>query len=252
MNTQKKEINKTRVRPEKVSNGENDVIKEAILNAESLIKEKVALKTDTTNPSTDRENPSASTLSSGRDSKKATKDPKDKSISDISSIAEVVPTVKEDKPKERVVATDIETVKPKESIVEEPKKEDTEVPSTPIVRRRGDTFTVVLPPPKCKPPPPPMFRPPPPPMSPPVPESKVKDLEKENKLVIEVKNKKPESESESEEEEEESEWEWTEEESESDSDSECEVKKEGWENIMSSSKGPTTFKAEYSVKLGGN
>merc|ERR1719233_1777095 len=129
---------------------------------------------------------------------------------------------------------------------EEEEKIKDEVPSTPIVRRRGDTFTVVLPPPRGKPPPPPMSRPPPPPMSPPVPVSKIKDLEMENKLVI-VANKQPESESESgEEEEEESEWEWTEEE---ESESECEVKKEEWENILSSSKGPTTFKAEYSVKV---
>merc|ERR1712002_766181 len=83
----------------------------------------------------------------------------------------------------------------KDSLFEEGKNTD-EVPSTPIVRRRGDTFTVVLPPPRGKPPPPPMSRPPPPPMSPPVPVSKVKDLEMENKLVIGA-NKQPESESES-------------------------------------------------------
>jgi len=242
INTEKIEIDKIQVTPKM----EHDVIKEAILNAENLIKEKVSLKTDTTKPSTDKEHPSESSPSFARGSKNARRDqsPEEKSISDT------VPTVQEDSPKEIIVPKDIETVNPIESIVDMPKKEDKEVPSTPIVRRRGDTFTVVLPPPKCKPPPPPMFRPPPPPMSPPVPESKVKDLEKENKLIIEVKNKKPESDSESEEEEEESEWEWTEEEEESESDSECEVNKEGWENIMSSSKGPTTFKAEYSVKLG--
>lgn len=199
--------------------------------------------------SADLKNPSDSSISSPeRASSNFTRElrPTEKSVCDSSSEDEVVPNFQEDRSKK---VKDIETVQLKECIIEEPKKEDKEVPSTPIVRRRGDTFTVVLPPPKCKPPPPPMFRPPPPPMSPPVPESKVKDLEKENKLVIEVKNKQPESESEEEEDEEESEWEWTEEESES--ESECEVKKEGWENIMSSSRGPTTFKAEYSVKLGG-
>ena len=53
---------------------------------------------------------------------------------------------------------------------------------------------------------------------------------------------------------EESEWEWTEEEEDSDEEEEgntYEVNKEGWENIMSTSKGPTTFKAEYSIKVGG-
>jgi len=243
MDKEKIKIGNTNETPEKVSNKQNDVIKEAILNAESLIKEKVALQTDTTKTSTARKNPSETSSSSERGSNdRKDQSPKNTSISDNLNMAEDVTTVQENMLKEKIVTKE-----------EEPKKEDKEVPSTPIVRRRGDTFTVVLPPPKCKPPPPPMFRPPPPPMSPPVPESKVKDLEKENKLVIEVKNKKPESESESEEEEEESEWEWTEEEEEeSESDSECEVKKEGWENIMSSSKGPTTFKAEYSVKLGGN
>merc|ERR1711872_276338 len=109
-----------------------------------------------------------------------------------------------DCPKEEDRMTNVE----QNSNIEEQKDKD-EVPSTPIVRRRGDTFTVVLPPPRGKPPPPPMSRPPPPPMSPPVPVSKVKDLEKENKLVI-VANKQSETESESEEEEEEeSEWEWT-------------------------------------------
>merc|ERR1711915_188012 len=127
-------------------------------------------------------------------------------------------------------------------------KDTAEEIRTPVVRRRGDTVTIILPPPAGRPPPPPMFRPPPPPISPPVPESKVKDLERENKLIMKVDD---ESDTESEyEEEEESEWEWTEED-ETESESECEVKREGWENIMASSKGPTTFKAEYSVKVGG-
>ena len=29
------------------------------------------------------------------------------------------------------------------------------------------------------------------------------------------------------------------------------VNKEGWENIMSSAKGPTTFNADYSVRVAG-
>ena len=60
---------------------------------------------------------------------------------------------------------------------------------------------------------------------------------------------------ESEESGEESEWEWTEESEEEEEDEEeghtYEVNKEGWQNIMSTSKGPTTFKAEYSIKVGG-
>ena len=52
-------------------------------------------------------------------------------------------------------------------------------------------------------------------------------------------------------EDEESEWEWTEEdESDEEEGTTYEIRKEGWENIMSDSKGPTTFKAEYSIKIG--
>ena len=122
-----------------------------------------------------------------------------------------------------------------------------EVPSTPTVRRRGDTFTVVLPLARTGPaPPPPAARPPPPPMSPPVPVSRVKDLESENKLKL-----KEESESEYEtDEEEESEYEWTEEDEEEEEEEDCSVQKEGWENIMSSAGGPTTFKAEYCITVG--
>ena len=126
------------------------------------------------------------------------------------------------------------------------------VPSTPTVRRRGDTFTVVLPL-REKPPPPPMAKPPPPPMSPPVPAARVQELEREEKMG--KVDKKEETECDvSEDIDEESEWEWTEEEEDSDEEEEgntYEVNKEGWENIMSTSKGPTTFKAEYSIKVGG-
>ena len=134
-------------------------------------------------------------------------------------------------------------------------KDAMSVPSTPTVRRRGDTFTVVIPL-REKPPPPPLARPPPPPMSPPVPAERVEQLEKEEKIgkidkKIETKTE------ESEESGEESEWEWTEESEEEEEEEEeeegttYEVNKEGWQNIMSTSKGPTTFKAEYSIKVGG-
>merc|ERR1711892_1262389 len=212
----------------KVSKDERDIIKEVILNAESLIEKRAAFQTDVKKHTEDKNTNILSSKSSSGYISSSSKD-------------ELVPSAEFKTQKEQALTEKIETVKPKDKILDEPKQEEKEVPSTPIVRRRGDTFTVILPPPKCKPPPPPM--------SPPVPESKVKDLESENKLVIEVKNKDSESESESEEEEE-SEWEESEWEEESEEEaSECEVKKEGWENIMSTSKGPTTFKAEYSVKI---
>merc|ERR1719192_1115434 len=131
-------------------------------------------------------------------------------------------------------------------------KDPASVPSTPIVRRRGDTFTVVIPL-REKPPPPPMVKPPPPPMSPPVPAARVQELELENKMGKVDKKENTEVEvSEEEEEEEESEWEWTEEETDDEEEGNTyEVNKEGWENIMSTSQGPTTYKAEYSVKVGG-
>jgi len=203
----------------RVTKKEAEEIKEAISNAENLIKKKISEKTNA--------------------GEKLEVPPSNKFQTSSSKTS----------PKN--VSRNQSPVESRGASKEEEENIKDEVPSTPIVRRRGDTFTVVLPPPRGKPPPPPMSRPPPPPMSPPVPVSKVKDLEMENKLVIGA-NKQPESESESgeevEEEEEESEWEWTEEE-ESESESECEVKKEEWENILSSSKGPTTFKAEYSVKV---
>merc|ERR1719410_575351 len=58
-----------------------------------------------------------------------------------------------------------------------------EVPSTPIVRRRGDTFTVVLPSAR-PPPPPPRPRPPPPPLSPPVPAARIVEMEREEQKVV--------------------------------------------------------------------
>jgi len=212
----------------KVTKEEADKIKESISKAEDLIKKKIAEKANVVEklevPPANKFRASSSKTSP-------------KNLSRSQSPVESRGGSQED----QIVAKSEQ----KDSFNDEEKNKD-EVPSTPIVRRRGDTFTVVLPPPRGKPPPPPMSRPPPPPMSPPVPVSKVKDLEMENKLIIGTNNKS-ESESESEEEEEEeSEWEWTEEE---ESESECEVKKEGWENILSSSKGPTTFKAEYSVKI---
>jgi hypothetical protein len=48
--------------------------------------------------------------------------------------------------------------------------------------------------------------------------------------------------------EEESEWEWTEEEEEEEGE-EWEAKEESWQNILSTAKGPTTFKAEFSIKI---
>merc|ERR1712066_452608 len=123
----------------------------------------------------------------------------------------------------------------KKSVESESSKDTSSVPSTPTVRRRGDTFTVVIPL-REKPPPPPMVKPPPPPMSPPVPATRVQQLEKEEKIGKVDKKIDTEGE-ESEELDEESEREWSEEEE----GNTYEVNKEGWENIMSSSKGPTTF-----------
>lgn len=131
-------------------------------------------------------------------------------------------------------------------------KDAISVPSTPTVRRRGDTFTVVIPL-REKPPPPPLARPPPPPMSPPVPAERVEQLEKEEKIG-KIDKKIETTTEESQDSGEESEWEWTEESEEEEEEEEgttYEVNKEGWQNIMSTSKGPTTFKAEYSIKVGG-
>jgi len=224
-------------------------------NAETIITQENETSTDVTTGKTTTEevkhleegtSSDCSTLSSVRVSRDHS--PVEKSETDISTKNEWEPS-DEDKDQKEIIKTKLNNIETPQAIkVEESKNEVKEVPITPTVRRRGDTFTVVLP---CKPPPPPMSRPPPPPMSPPVPVAKVKELEMENKLVIELKGKESESETESDdEEEEESEWEWESEE-ESEEESECEVKKEGWENIMSSSNGPTTFKAEYSVQVGG-
>jgi hypothetical protein len=140
--------------------------------------------------------------------------------------------------------------------------------------------------PSCRPPPPPSFRPPPPPMSPPAiltthdlkdkddsdddgekireksgPEKSAKEIaacaeeakekeekekEKEEKDEEEKKEKEEEVESSD---EEESEWEWTEEEEEEEEGEEWEAKEESWQNILSTAKGPTTFKAEFSIKI---
>ena len=122
-----------------------------------------------------------------------------------------------------------------------------EVPSTPIVRRRGDTFTVVLPSAR-PPPPPPCSRPPPPPLSPPVPAARIVEMEREEQVVVgRVQAEEVEEISEGEE----SEWEWTEESEEEEEGATYEVTKEGWENIMSDAKGPTTFNADYSIKVVG-
>ena len=125
-----------------------------------------------------------------------------------------------------------------------------EVPSTPIVRRRGDTFTVVLPSAR-PPPPPPCSRPPPPPLSPPVPAARIVEMEREEQKVVGRVQEEEEEEEVSEGEE--SEWEWTEEseEEEEEEGATYEVTKEGWENIMSDAKGPTTFNADYSIKVVG-
>merc|ERR1711892_572042 len=135
----------------KVSKEERDIIKEVILNAESLIEKKAAFQTDVKkHTEVKNTNISSSKSSSGYISS--------------SSKDELVPNAEVKTPKEQAVTEKIETVKTKDTILDEPKQEEKEVPSTPIVRRRGDTFTVILPPPKCKPPPPPMSRPPPPPL----------------------------------------------------------------------------------------
>ena len=164
-----------------------------------------------------------------------------------------VPSTKVKSSKTDVTSKDEEEKTPliKKSGGGEASKDTVSVPSTPTVRRRGDTFTVVLPL-REKPPPPPVARPPPPPMSPPVPVERVEQLEKEEKIGKIDKKIETQTE-ESEESDEESEWEWTEEseEEEEEEGNTYEVNKEGWQNIMSTSKGPTTFKAEYSIKVGG-
>ena len=164
-----------------------------------------------------------------------------------------VPSTKVKSSKTDVTSKDEEEKTPliKKSGGGEASKDTVSVPSTPTVRRRGDTFTVVLPL-REKPPPPPVARPPPPPMSPPVPVERVEQLEKEEKIGKIDKKIETQTE-ESEESDEESEWEWTEEseEEEEEEGNTYEVNKEGWQNIMSTSKGPTTYKAEYSIKVGG-
>merc|ERR1712243_241558 len=134
----------------------------------------------------------------------------------IREVKEKTPNVKENTPEEK-----LETAKRKENTPEKclnkpvippkpfiPVKEmKSLLISSPVVRRRGETsvgsssITVCA---SIRLPPPPSFRPPPPPVSPPVPLSKVKDLEKTNGKIIDLKN----NETSSEEEEEVSEWEY--------------------------------------------
>jgi hypothetical protein len=64
----------------------------------------------------------------------------------------------------------------------------------------------------------------------------------------EEEEKEKEKEEEETSDEEESEWEWTEEEEEEEGE-EWEAKEESWQNILSTAKGPTTFKAEFSIKI---
>jgi hypothetical protein len=79
-------------------------------------------------------------------------------------------------------------------------------------------------------------------------EEKEKEKEKEKKEKEKEKEKKEEKEEEETSDEEESEWEWTEEEEEEEGE-EWEAKEESWQNILSTAKGPTTFKAEFSIKI---
>jgi len=138
-------------------------------------------------------------------------------------VKEKTPEVKEKTPeiKEKTPEEKLETAKRKENTPEKclnkpvippkpfiPVKEmKSLLISSPVVRRRGETsvgsssITVSA---SIRLPPPPSFRPPPPPVSPPVPLSKVKDLEKTNGKIIDFKN----DETSSEEEEEVSEWEY--------------------------------------------
>jgi hypothetical protein len=74
---------------------------------------------------------------------------------------------------------------------------------------------------------------------------KEKDEKEKEKEKEEEKEKKEEEETSD---EEESEWEWTEEEEEEEGE-EWEAKEESWQNILSTAKGPTTFKAEFSIKI---
>merc|ERR1712243_371177 len=141
----------------------------------------------------------------------------------IREVKEKTPNVKENTPevKEKTPEEKLETAKRKENTPEKclnkpvippkpfiPVKEmKSLLISSPVVRRRGETsvgsssITVCA---SIRLPPPPSFRPPPPPVSPPVPLSKVKDLEKTNGKIIDLKN----NETSSEEEEEVSEWEY--------------------------------------------
>merc|ERR1712106_389371 len=97
----------------KVSKEERDIIKEVILNAESLIEKKAAFQTDVKKPTEDKNtNISSSKSSSGYISS--------------SSKDELVPSAELKTPKEQAVTEKIETVKPKDTILDEPKQEEQE------------------------------------------------------------------------------------------------------------------------------
>jgi len=163
--------------------------------------------------------------------------------------------------------TENETVKPTLAEDEKEDKNSTPVIMTPMTRRRmetaGTTVTIQLPR-SGPPPPPPAFRPPPPPVSPPAVDmsSKIQKMlddtasrfnalkEEVNEKKDPIKNVVPHKTDDSDSGEE-TEWEeWTEEESEYENEVEPEVTtdKEKWENVLSDS-GPTTFSAEFSIKL---
>jgi len=148
----------------------------------------------------------------------------------IREVKEKTPDVKENTPEVKEKTPEIKEKTPEEKLETAKRKENTPekclnkpvippkpfIPvkemkslliSSPVVRRRGETsvgsssITVCA---SIRLPPPPSFRPPPPPVSPPVPLSKVKDLEKTNGKIIDFKS----DETSSDEEEEVSEWEY--------------------------------------------
>merc|ERR1712112_186922 len=148
----------------------------------------------------------------------------------IREVKEKTPDVKENTPEVKEKTPEIKEKTPEEKLETAKRKENTPekclnkpvippkpfIPvkemkslliSSPVVRRRGETsvgsssITVSA---SIRLPPPPSFRPPPPPVSPPVPLSKVKDLQKTNGKIIDFKS----DETSSDEEEEVSEWEY--------------------------------------------
>jgi len=163
------------------------------------------------------------------------------------------------------------------SIVQNEQKCLNNVPAvflTPTTRRRmeASTSVTVTVPLSGPPPPPPTFRPPPPPLSPTSMHinsntqkmienttTRFESLQKEviSRNTVEktgsVESAKVELEASSSGEE--TEWEeWTEEETdeseyEDEDEAEAEAKQENWKNIMSTSSGPTSFTAEYSIRI---